>query len=54
MKFKFVNKAVILLFEFSGLIIICAVIISVVNMNNQYFPSITGNGMPGLRRVDIG
>lgn len=34
-------------------ILICAIIISVVNTNNQYFPSITVNGICGVQRVDM-
>lgn len=37
---------------FSRSIIICAGIVSVVNINNQYFPSTTVNGVCGVGRVD--
>lgn len=53
MKFKFVPNHLYSYSHFSRLIIICAIIITVVNINKQYFLSTAVNGICGVGRVDM-
>lgn len=48
------SKTQLLFSVFSELIRICAIIISVVNINNRFFPVIIVNGIPGEGTVDFG